>query len=106
MCPASEADGLPSWLSCSAAVPGRDDGSARVAMLTGAARGGDVPTSTASTAELGLLYSECSEEQRSCESECSARGDTKSVSGAATPSFARSDSGMVMLALDGASAGL
>lgn len=102
MCVASTADGLPSWFSCSALLDG-DEGSARVAVLT-TGGAGDVPT--AATAEPELLRNECSEEQRSWDSECMARGDIKSVSEAATPNFARSDSGIVMLALDGASAGL
>lgn len=102
MCVASEADGLPSWLICSA-VLGGDEGSARVEMLTAGGAGG-VPT--AATAEPELLRNECSEEQRSWDSEWRARGDIKSVSGAVTPSFARRDSGIVILALDGARAGL
>lgn len=103
MCVASEADGLPSWLICSA-VLGGDEGSARVEVLTAGGAGGVL---TAATAEPELLRNECSEEQRSWDSECRARGDIKSVSGAVTPrSFARRDSGIVILALDGARAGL
>lgn len=99
MCVARSGEGLPSWPSCSD-VRERDDGSARVAMLV--KRCGEMET--ASTVELALLCRECSEEHRSCESEWNARGDMKSVSGAETPSFARSDSGTAMVALDGASA--
>ena len=67
---------------------------------------GDVPTSTVEP-EVSCS-SELSEEQRSWESEWRARGDTNTVSGATTPSFARRESGMAILleALEGASAGL
>lgn len=102
MCVASSADGLPSWFSCSALLDG-DEGSARVAVLT-TGGAGDAPTPAA--AESELLCNECSEEQRSWDSEWRARGDIKSVSEAVTPSLARNDSGIVILALDGASAGL
>ena len=107
MAVASTTDGRPSWLGCSAGRSG-DDGSARVAMPAagiGAGGAGDVPTSTVEL-ELELLCRECSEEHKSCDSECRARGDRKSVS----PSFARSESGIVIIillvALEGASAGL
>ena len=93
-------------------MPDSEDGSARVAMLTarGGTRAGDISAAVQSELEVWLLVlcSEYSEEQSSCESECSGRGDTlNSVSGTATLSFARSEPGrMSALDADGASAGL
>ena len=94
---ASSADGLPSWLR-SALVgweEGKEEGSACVVMLAG---GGDATTVRFSGAWLPEL--------RSCESECSVRGDTNSGPGAAAPIWARKDSVTATLAPDEPSAGL